>query len=75
MVKSSKSQRTFGSQRESKIIPNTCDQCSLELKGDNKKRGGRCRVARYCSKNCQSVAWKSGHKEKCFVAEGDADSD
>lgn len=24
-----------------------------------------CRVALYCSKACQRVAWKSGHKEQC----------
>ena len=26
---------------------------------------GRCKVARYCGRECQRAHWASGHKEKC----------
>lgn len=50
--------------------PDSCNVCSkpaselCEL-----KRCSKCRVARYCSIECQTRDWKTGnHKERCFKA-------
>jgi len=41
-----------------------CEQCGVELKG--LKRCGRCFVAKYCSRPCQTTHWKTGgHKASC----------
>lgn len=39
-----------------------CDEC-----GEEKKVlvCGRCKRARYCSKDCQTRAWKAGHRSTC----------
>ena len=42
----------------------SCDQCLLP-KGHTYKCS-RCCLARYCSKRCQKIAWKSGHRGKCM---------
>ena len=39
-----------------------CNACGSPA---NLKVCARCRVARYCSAECQKRAWKAGHKEEC----------
>ncbi|KAL6590474.1 SET domain-containing protein [Neocallimastix californiae] len=41
-----------------------CHNC-LSLMQKNKNRCSRCKVAHYCSKECQVNAWKNGHKYTC----------
>ncbi|KAK7250887.1 hypothetical protein RIF29_33633 [Crotalaria pallida] len=36
-------------------------------------RCSRCKVARYCSVECQIRHWRSGHKHECFETETEAD--
>ncbi|KAH6913589.1 ankyrin repeat-containing domain protein [Coprinopsis sp. MPI-PUGE-AT-0042] len=42
--------------------PNRCDSCRIEGKGF--KKCARCKTAQYCSKECQTTAWKA-HKPLC----------
>ena len=35
---------------------------------ENPKRCAKCKVALYCSKECQVAGWKSGHKQQCVQA-------
>ncbi|KAE9617109.1 putative ubiquitinyl hydrolase 1 [Lupinus albus] len=37
------------------------------------RRCSRCKVARYCSVECQIRHWRSGHKHECFETETKAD--
>jgi hypothetical protein len=37
-----------------------CGDCASELKACS-----RCKAVYYCSKECQSAHWKSGHKAAC----------
>ena len=37
------------------------------------KKCDRCRKARYCGRQCQKAAWKSGHKEECQPQPEDVD--
>ena len=43
-----------------------CDQCGAS--GTKMLRCGKCKEATYCSKECQTDAWKRGHKTKCVAA-------
>jgi hypothetical protein len=43
-----------------------CDQCRAP--GTKMLRCGKCKEATYCSKACQTDAWKRGHKTKCVAA-------
>jgi hypothetical protein len=53
-------------------LPDTCDQCrSPAPLGIKLQRCSRCKVARYCSSSCQTLAWKSRHKDVCWKG-GDA---
>ncbi|KAJ7253363.1 hypothetical protein B0H12DRAFT_595954 [Mycena haematopus] len=49
-----------------------CDSCgrsgSEALKGQLLSCAG-CLVARYCSKKCQQMDWKGGHKNQCHLYE------
>ncbi|KAI9007605.1 hypothetical protein DFJ74DRAFT_739490, partial [Hyaloraphidium curvatum] len=42
-------------------VPDPCDACG---KGEAGNRCSRCRVARYCTAECQKMAW-GGHKVAC----------
>ena len=48
-----------------------CDNCGipssflLEQAGKKLLRCTRCKIALYCSKDCQVEAWKNGHKREC----------
>lgn len=42
-----------------------CDKSSLPDK--NFCRCSRCKAAWYCGRECQTEAWKNGHREECFV--------
>ena len=42
----------------------SCEQCGAEVQ--DLKRCGRCFVAKYCSRACQTTHWKTGgHKSSC----------
>jgi len=43
---------------------NYCHTC-LSLLKKNKSRCSRCKIAHYCSRECQVKAWKYGHKYTC----------
>jgi hypothetical protein len=43
-----------------------CEQCGKE---GACKRCGKCQAALYCSAECQTIAWKAGHRVKCVKAE------
>ena len=38
----------------------------IEINAGDFSLCGRCRVAVYCSRECQINHWRSGHKERCF---------
>lgn len=40
-----------------------CAQCQTE--GSDLKRCTKCKVMRYCSKDCQVSHWRAGHKKDC----------
>ena len=43
-----------------------CDKSAKDLEDGKLQKCSRCRVARYCSKECQKRDWKYGqHKEIC----------
>ncbi|KAI9019942.1 hypothetical protein DFJ74DRAFT_707990 [Hyaloraphidium curvatum] len=43
-----------------------CDSCNAEASEHLRlKRCARCKVARYCSRECQAAAWKAVHKKDC----------
>ena len=45
-----------------------CERCNqLPPDGESMKRCSRCKIAWYCSQNCQSTDWKD-HKTRCFDA-------
>jgi len=48
-----------------------CEQCGAE---DAKQRCARCGASWYCSRECQRIAWKAGHKVKCVTKEAAAPS-
>lgn len=44
-----------------------CYFCNTALSHSQLKRCSRCRLATYCSKECQTIAWKCGHKQNCTL--------
>jgi len=44
---------------------NLCFHCQKEDVRDNIRKCSRCKVARYCSKECQKADWASSHKDQC----------
>jgi hypothetical protein len=42
-----------------------CDACNEKKEAKDLLACSACKVARYCSKNCQSVDWGSRHKAVC----------
>ncbi len=50
-----------------------CDQCRVEQKFSTENPTGklflcaRCEAVYYCSRECQKLAWKRGHKKQCGV--------
>ena len=60
---------------EAKRVINNCESnevgkcyaCGMTEESSDKKflRCGRCKIYWYCSKECQVVSWKVGHKEDC----------
>ena len=46
-----------------------CFGCGCEAKKEALMRCGRCKLAKYCSKECQTSAWISGHKGVCVNAD------
>lgn len=46
-----------------------CGNCGvMEETGKKLLRCSRCKIAMYCSKDCQVKAWKSGHKRECAIS-------
>jgi hypothetical protein len=55
-------------------LPDTCDQCLLPPPDRIKlHRCSQCKVARYCPESFPRVAWKSGHRAKCWENKSGAD--
>lgn len=46
------------------IIKRECHYCHMTSSNVN-QRCGRCKLVYYCSKDCQKLHWKAGHKEVC----------
>ena len=44
----------------------TCAFCFIE--GCDFKKCGKCHKRHYCTKNCQTLDWKSGHNKWCGKA-------
>ena len=44
-------------------VPDYCSACLRPA--SDLKRCGRCKVARYCSQQCQRTHWNDGHKSSC----------
>ncbi|KAL7550900.1 hypothetical protein ACHAWF_014094 [Thalassiosira exigua] len=53
------------------ISHGSCDHCGKVT--DDPKRCAACRAVFYCSKDCQVVAWKGGHKKECKKLKSDRD--
>jgi hypothetical protein len=45
--------------------------CSVCGKSPATKKCSRCKVARYCTVECQKAHWTAGHKEECSTEPGD----
>jgi len=51
---------------EARVKLNKCHACDkVDPTGSEFKRCSRCKVALYCSADCQRNHWKDGHKEDC----------
>ena len=46
-----------------KYEPNQCSHC--KTREGELRWCAKCHVARYCSKECQTIDWKAGHKQYC----------
>ena len=60
--------------KATKTMSRSCNSCGREeaaLEGRKKKLNAcaRCRLALYCSKECQVADWKRGHKQTCTPVE------
>jgi hypothetical protein len=63
--------------RDSKDIMRSCYRCAWCL--DSLPKGeanscARCRIVRYCSKQCQISHWKARHKNQCKHTDGSANN-
>lgn len=61
--------------KEINSVSDSCDRCGAEEKERvvTLRRCARCRVARYCSRECQAAAWSDGsHKKVCYAADVDS---
>lgn len=56
--------------RSGPLTADACDHCGTRQGADGTelRRCSVCRVARYCGKECQTRAWRAGHKADCFDA-------
>ena len=45
------------------VIDRCCHQCGATE--NDLKRCSQCFVARYCSRECQLIHWKAGHRDVC----------
>ena len=43
-------------------MKNVCWNCGESFKQEELKKCSKCQVARYCSRDCQTSDWSSGHK-------------
>ena len=46
-------------------VSSCCDECLISSSEQVLKRCSQCKEVEYCSKKCQSRAWKQGHKISC----------
>ena len=61
----------LGSNRTGLRTQRNCSFCkAVEQRGDTFKVCGGCRVAMYCSPNCQKSDWKEVHKVECKKLQG-----
>ena len=47
------------------IALTTCWECNGDLLDAHVDRCSKCNIARYCCRECQVRAWKSGHRDMC----------
>lgn len=47
----------------------SCFTCQYNCTGKVAVRCANCKLAKYCSKECQTYAWKEGHKRTCNQSE------
>ncbi|KAF7290581.1 hypothetical protein MIND_01298200 [Mycena indigotica] len=52
-------------------LDKSCDSCGKKPEGFDLKQCAKCRVARYCSRECQEKEWPT-HKKKCKAFSSDA---
>ena len=45
-----------------------CSNTGCEVSGESLKACGRCKMARYCERDCQVAHWKAGHKKDCALS-------
>ena len=45
--------------------PTTCFVCRKDLSANGKHLCSNCKTVSYCSRKCQSIHWKGGHKHVC----------
>lgn len=55
---------SFDVSDDEEVYKNICSECKKQC--DHLKSCSRCGVAKYCSKTCQIIAWKGGHKRECI---------
>jgi len=62
-------QMSMGALNPDMLSHQECHNCRKLVK--DPKKCSLCKVALYCSKECQVAAWKSGHKRECQQAKTD----
>ncbi|KAL3935603.1 MAG: hypothetical protein SGBAC_008912 [Bacillariaceae sp.] len=50
-------------------MTNILDQCQVCGKEGKVHRCSRCKIARYCSIECQKSDWKAGHRKTCLLVD------
>jgi hypothetical protein len=47
------------------LPPAQCDECGSDTYTGKLNKCGVCLVSYYCTKSCQRIAWRAGHKQEC----------
>lgn len=57
-----------------KAFKDYCGRCRKESESASLNKCGGCKSVVYCSKECQTLDWKAGHRQICKVLVGGADA-
>jgi len=49
-------------------MENVCSNAACRKPFEQPLQCAQCKAAKYCSKDCQKKAWKTGHKRECVPA-------